>query len=408
MTLERLNSSLNRRRLRYAWLAGGLLWGAWLLSLFLGPGYLDLAGQPVGADYLQFYAAGRTLLLGDGGRLYDIAYQSQVQQAIIGDGLTAYHAFITPPFLAWLFVPFALLSYGLSFALWSLLGGVALWLSLRWLSQTQSDVYFRWAWTWLPVFTAVSYGQNSLLSLLLLTATYRLWRDERPWLAGLVCSGLVYKPQLTLGIGLLWLLGWRKNWRALLGFGMGSLTLAALSFAFLPEASWAYVAFARNVMPILPSWAQFPLWHLHTVRGFWQLLLPTQPAWADVLSVVVGAVGVVGFLHFWRRERQNCPLLFAGAVGLTFWVTPHAMIYDWVLLLIPAVLLWEACTAPRDFLRPLYALVWVACFLGDPLTYLLWQRWQWAFQFTVPVLLWGMVETVRRLENGKRYDKCHP
>ncbi|MBN1919766.1 MAG: hypothetical protein JW892_00855, partial [Anaerolineae bacterium] len=67
---------LTPRRLRYAWIAAGALWIAWLLSIALGPGYLDLAGQPVGTDYLQFYAAGRTLIRGESARLYDMAYQA--------------------------------------------------------------------------------------------------------------------------------------------------------------------------------------------------------------------------------------------------------------------------------------------------------------------------------------------
>ncbi len=55
---------------------GGALWLAWLLSLLFGPGLLDLAGQPVGTDYLQFYAAGATVRTGQASHLYDTAYQA--------------------------------------------------------------------------------------------------------------------------------------------------------------------------------------------------------------------------------------------------------------------------------------------------------------------------------------------
>ena len=105
------------RRLRYAWIAGGALWAAWLLSVLLGPGKLDLAGTPIGTDYLQFHAAGTTVRIGESSQLYDAAYQMELEQEIIGPGLTSYHAFITPPFLAWLFVPFSMLGYTASFAL---------------------------------------------------------------------------------------------------------------------------------------------------------------------------------------------------------------------------------------------------------------------------------------------------
>ena len=122
---------LTPRRLNYAWIAGAVLWLAWLLSIVLGPGNVDLAGQVVGTDYLQFYTAGYTLRSGESARLYDMAYQARLEQELIGPELRAYHAFITPPFLAWLFVPFASLPYGVSFALWSLLGLAGLGLSLH-------------------------------------------------------------------------------------------------------------------------------------------------------------------------------------------------------------------------------------------------------------------------------------
>ena len=198
---------LNARRLGYAWIAGGMLWGGWLISLALGPGHLDLAGHVVGTDYLEFYAAGMTVRLGESAQLYDIAYQTQLQQAIIGPQLRDYYGFITPPFLAWLFAPLSALPYLWSFALWSALGLAALWLSLRLLAPDPRRAGL-WALTFFPVFAAISYGQNSLLSLLLLSLVYRLWRRGHGWAAGLTASLLLYKPQLLLGVALLWLLEW--------------------------------------------------------------------------------------------------------------------------------------------------------------------------------------------------------
>jgi hypothetical protein len=58
-------------RLAYAWLAGGALWFGWFLSLLHGAGKFDLAGQVVGTDYVQFYAADSTVQRGEGARLYD-------------------------------------------------------------------------------------------------------------------------------------------------------------------------------------------------------------------------------------------------------------------------------------------------------------------------------------------------
>src|SRR4030066_1547662 len=117
-------------------------------------------------------------------------------------------------------------------------------MSVRLLLSIQPVKSLLWSLTWFPIFASISFGQNSLLSLFLFSLTYYLWRKGRLLTAGLVCSLLLFKPQLVLGIGILWLLEWRKDWKALLGLSIGGLALAAISLLTLPEASLASFALA--------------------------------------------------------------------------------------------------------------------------------------------------------------------
>lgn len=391
--LQRVNRLLTPQRISYVWVAGGAMWLGWLISIWLGPGKVDLAGQVIGTDYLQFYAAGQTLRQGQSAQLYNTDFQAKLEQDIIGPELKSYHAFITPPFLAWVFVPFSLLPYTLSFVLWSLLGLLLLGLSLGALGQAGLKSYGL-AMTWYPIFAAISFGQNSLLSLSILTLVYTLWRKGYRWQAGLAASLLLYKPQLALGIGILWLLEWRQDWKALVGMALGAATLATLSFSLLPNASLAYVQFARNVLPDLPSWASFPLWHLHTVRGFFRLLLPeTIPGFkwlADGLTAILSLLGVWIFYRFWRSFRGERDLLFGAAICLTLWLTPHAMIYDWAILLIPLFLIWHAQPGLRRTLRPLLALLWLAVFFSSPLTAIQLRFLPFAIQISIPALAYAL------------------
>jgi hypothetical protein len=371
------------------------MWLAWLGNVLLGRGYLDARGTVVGTDYLQFYTAGLTLRLGQSARLYDIPYQSALQQQVIGPQLNSYYAYITPPFLALLYVPFAMLPYGVSLTLWSLLGLGLLWASLRWLDAPRQALL--WTLTFFPVLTSFSFGQNSLLSLALLALTYALWHRRHALLAGLACSLLMYKPQLALGVGLLWLLEWRRDWRALLGLTLGSGALVALCFTAWPQASQAYVEFARAVLPNLPEWKQFPLWHLQTVRGFWRLLLPGRRMLADVLTLLLGTAGVWAFWRLWRRSRDRNALLYAAAAALTLWLTPHAMIYDWTILLVPAVLLWQAVPEKKTLWTDLYALLWLATLCSSTLSFAELRLWSVAVQISVPVLAYVFWRTYRAL-----------
>lgn len=382
----RLDHVLTPRRLSYAWIAGGVLWIAWLLSCLLGPGNMDLASQVVGTDYLQFYTAGVSLRQGESANLYNFAVQSQLEQNIAGPALTSFHAFITPPFLAWLFVPLSVVPYLWSFVIWSILGLVFLWLSIKLLASSRPAKSFLWSLTWFPIFAAISFGQNSLLSLLLFSLTYWLGKKDKYLLAGLVSSLLLFKPQLVLGLGLLWLLEWRKDWKSLLGLAAGGAVLAGLCFWLLPEASRAYIYLARTYLPGMLYQDQFPLLHLHSLRGFWILLFPGNSWLAEGLSLILSLVGILAFLYYWKGKRQEPDLMFAGAICLTIWITPHAMIYDWSILLIPAILFWHKLHQIRPLLKTMFALVWMATFLSGPLTLAQLKILPVAIQISVPVL----------------------
>jgi hypothetical protein len=388
---------LNPIRLSYAWLAGGALWLAWLLSLLLGAGKFDLAGQVAGTDYVQFYAAGSTLQKGEGARLYDFEYQKKLEQDIVGKTFGGHHAFITPPFFAWVFVPLSLLPYMWSFAIWSLLGLVCLFLSLHWIDAAQPWRWFGWALVWFPVFASISFGQNSLLSLGILSLTYFLWCRDRRFLAGLACSLVLYKPQLVLGVGFLWLLEWRRDWQALAGLAVGGALLAGLSFGLLPESSRVYLELSHNVLPGILRQEGFPLWHAHTPRAFWLLLMPGIPALSEALAFVSTVVGMVVFLLLWRRLRNEPALLFAGAICLTLWITPHAMIYDWTILLIPAILFWEKRPDRCGLWKVLFALIWVATLLSGPLTLAQSKMLPFAVQVSIPVLTFALYNAYRNL-----------
>jgi alpha-1,2-mannosyltransferase len=386
-----LDRILTPRRLTYALIAGGVLWIAWTISVLFGPGNIDLAGQVIGTDYLQFYSAGVTIRQGQSANLYNFPYQSQLEQTIAGPGLTSFHAFITPPFFAWLYVPFTFLPYAWSFLVWSLIGFLFLWASIKVIAPDQPNKSFIWALTWFPIFAAISFGQNSLLSLFLFSLTYWLWKKDKYLLAGLVSSLLLYKPQMVLGFGLLWLLEYRTSWKSLLGLATGGATLAGLCFWLLPEASRAYIDLARNFLPSLMYQDQFPLWHLHSLRGFWTMLFPGTHWLSEGLSLIFSIAGVVVYVLYWQKNRNHKNLIFAGAICLTIWITPHAMIYDWSILVIPAILFWQAFPHLKPLLKTMYALIWIAMFLSTPLTLAQLKFLPIAVQISIPILFYTLL-----------------
>jgi hypothetical protein len=187
----------------------------------------------------------------------------------------------------------------------------------------------------------------------------------------------------------------RASLMALLGLALGGGLLTALCFWQLPAASHAYLTFAATILPDLPAYQDFPLWNLHTVWGFWRLLLPGATIWADRLYWVCVVAGIGGFGYTWRQLRGRRALQFAAAICLTLWITPHAMIYDWTLLLIPAALIWQELPERREDWRVIFAAVWIAAFVSGPLTQLQLKWLPAAIQISVPALLAVMVSAWR-------------
>ena len=62
----------------------------------------------------------------------------------------------------------------------------------------------------------------------------------------------------------------------------------------------------------------------------------------------------------------SVPVVGAVAILLTPWLTPYIMVYDWSILLVPAVLLWRHASTTaqqRDCWLVLMAVIWLAALL---------------------------------------------
>lgn len=403
-----ISKILTKKRLTYALITGAALWLAWLASAAFGSGNFDLANQVVGTDYIQFYAAGLTLQQGNADLLYDFNYQSDLEIRITGPELTNFHAFITPPFLAWFFVPFSKLPYLWSYLVYSIVSLLALISSIKLLREDKHRRTLLWTLCWFPVFATISFGQNSLISLLILSLTYVLWKRQRTFLAGMISSLILFKPQLIIGIAILWIVRWRKDWKALLGLLVGSSIIGSLMYILLPGATKDYIQLAIKFLPNMLYNDQFPLYHLHALRGFWILLLPGMDTLVDTLSILITLIAVGFFIRFLVNYNDRLAVCYSAAVALTIFVTPHAMIYDWALLLIPAILLWQEKPELKPYWVVTYAIMWLATLLSGPLTYLQLQFLPVALQISVPVYLFLLININMTLNKKSSLPESAP
>lgn len=381
-----INRLLTPQRMRYPWLIGGAMWAGWLISLLAGRGNTDLAGHLVGTDFIAFYTAGKIILMGRSPELYSLDLAHSIQQGLYGGTSFNFNPYLNPPHYALLMAPFALIPYPWAPLIWIILGLVCLWFSMKWLGSENPTRTFTWALTWLPVFYAASFGQNSFFSLAIFSLTYYIWRRKHNFLAGLIYSLLLFKPQLLIGIAVLWLLDWRKSWKALFGLSLGCLFQIGLNIWLLPDASLKYITYALKINENLMNIEGFPIWNAFSTQAFWMALFPRLTEVAQGLYITTALIGTYFLIRFWTKTRIENTILFSAAVIWLVLSLPYLMVYDWTLLLIPAVLLWVNVPGIRPLWKPLFAFLWVVTFLSSVLTFLQLRFLPFAIQISIPAL----------------------
>lgn len=397
---------LVRRGWRLAWPVGAISWAVWLASLALGGWEYDVEGTLLGIDHLAFYSAANLVRDGDAGRMYDYDFLGPYQGGLVGTpdwgALVGYR---NPPFYALLYLPTAGLPFVASNLLW-MAGGLAVMAGgVYLLRPARPRLIAALSLTFFPVFAAVSFGQNSLLSLGLFAAVYRLSADRRPFLAGLAAGLLWYKPQLMLGLFVWWGLAPRRHAREWLGLAVCGLLLAAVSWAVIPDGARAFVdTLAKNV-----GYGGEKGWNKQSPRAFWTLLLPDAPTpltWS--LTVASALAGVAVFVRLARRTGGPLAVLYPAAVFLTLWLSPHTLIYEWSILIPAAVVLWERFPARRDAWAGLFAFSWVVLLVSTPLAkfQIEYLEPQPVFQLAVPAMAWAGWRAARELSD--RNDRTEP
>lgn len=358
-----------RGRLWIAVAAGCVPWLVWLAGLVAKGGKQDWSNNLVGVDHLAFYCAAHLIHDGHPDRLYDYEWQqvNGYQLFLIGWEWKGFEAYRNPPFYALLYLPTAGLSFYASFVIWAVISFALLALALYLLQPEHPRRAFLWALTFYPVFATISFGQNTFISLAIFAGVYRLLSNERRFAAGLVAGLLFFKPQLLLGLFVWWIFQPKRYWPCWLGVGVTGALLAAVSWLVVPEGSRAFV----NSLSTISGFGGEGYWNKLSPRAFFALLFTSPPDDKNPAVLVLAALCSLAAIVtvWWLKRRTGAPVavMFPAAVYLSLWASPHALVYEWALLVAVAVVVWEKFPASRDAWLCLFALAWVALAVGVPL-----------------------------------------
>jgi hypothetical protein len=367
-----------RRRL---WKSGGLL-AIFILTLFVGNFFLPpqraVTRDMLGHDFLAFYSAGAMARHGDFRDLYDLTSIKAAESATgHAAGLTVgFGPYWNPPFAAWFFAPFTFLPFKTALLIWEFTGAAALIASIILLSRLLPDSrnWRNWGLIVLlmlasnPLVAVFTHGQNTFITLLLLSIVATLWRARQAVLAGAVAGLLLYKPQHAAIIAcvLVACLGWRSA----VGLAATTAALAAVTVFTMPGAASDYLHKLPQLVTVMQEQSPYA-WDRHvTLKAFWRLLLqgtdagpmrrPTWILWWSSELLVVGILTRVVWQA--RRDPAQTDRVIATAIAASPLLVPFFFDYDLLILAIPAVLC--AGHAMRFGADRRLLMAWIALFIS--------------------------------------------
>ncbi len=343
-----------------------LLWALTVLLVLAGAGLAlalvaELAAPMASGphhDFLAFYAAGKLVLDGRPGGLYDPSAITAIQRTVIPVpvGANGYMPFINPPFAAVAFAPLALLPAAASRVAWALLSVAMLVAAAAWMARPLPPRE-RIATVLLvvlsfPAYHSLAEGQWSAAMLLGGLAALVAARRGSWTLAGVALATWWLKPQLA--VLPLVALALDRRWTAVVSTVATGAVLAIASLPFVGIG--AYVTYVGYVV-------QVGLSHFNGAGAIapsvWQGNLTTAEGLNGFLVGVLGQGSVVGVDAAWGALSVGLVLLWliaasrtrpgfatlqgrrmvAAGIGIVLLVNPNLFVQDCLLvfLLLPAL-----------------------------------------------------------------------
>jgi len=293
---------------------------------------MDLAGHPVGIDFLNVYAAGLMANAGNAAGAYDWTAHGAVQHAVVP--FEGYLAWLYPPMFLFVAAVLATLPYLAALSVYMVATFSAY---LAAVSRLAPDVRGKvWLAAGFPgVFVNLGHGQNGFLTTALL-ATGLLFLDKRPILAGIALGAVAYKPQFGLLIPIALLVG--GYWRVIFSAGFTVVALSLASLVVFGKETWLAFFGALDLTRTIileqggTGWEKIV--SVFSAIRMWDGSIPfAYAAQTAVTAVVLLLVALV----WWKSRSASLKGgILILAIPLT---TPYVLDYDLVVLAAGVMLL---------------------------------------------------------------------
>lgn len=274
-------------------------------------------------DFLSYWAAGVMAVGGTPADAYDITLHHAVQARALPFDTRLPFAY-PPPYLL-LLVPFGLMPYALSAAVWIGITLAAYGAALRRLMPdfTAAAIAFP------PVAICGISGQNGYLTAALFLGGLSAM-SARPFVAGLIFGCLAIKPQLGLLLPLAFIAG--REWRMFAGAATSVILMILFSLLAFGLSAWQGF-FGQSAL--FASIASDGLVGWNKMASVYTALRLAGTASAPAL-LLHAACALAGAVIVWRVWNGSKDMLLRGAIlaPASLLISPYLYIYDQLLLVV--------------------------------------------------------------------------
>ncbi|CAN5180512.1 glycosyltransferase family 87 protein [soil metagenome] len=326
-----------------------------LMQFYLpAAGGLDIMGHPLGRDFINVWAGPKLAFSGHIATLFEQQAYHDALTALFGQPMR-FHTWSYPPSALPLLLPFSVLPYFASLALWTVsLLAVYAAVALAPVAAPNRRLALLLLVLSPAALINIIGGQNGFATAALFMGGILLL-DKRPVTAGILFGILTIKPQL--GLVLPFVLLALGAWRTIAAAVLTALALMLLSVLVLGTDSWSgFLGPLRdNQIAALEEFKGFYTYMTVSVYAAARMLgMPLTPA-----MILQGLVTVpVLMLAVWAARRTSDPrqraFVLAAAAAL---VTPYAFNYD--LTALTMAIVWKL-TDSRPLRRSDMAILFAA------------------------------------------------
>jgi len=311
-------------------------WPACLWMMFRSHAWILAAnGRPAVTDFLVFWLAGHSALMGAAASAYVPQLHHAAEVAASGHAFAGQLPWRNSPLFFFVAAPLALFPYFWAFLVW-VAGSVSIYgLFISRIARTRLALVLACATP--AVFINAICGQNGALSAALMGAGL-LSLERRPVVSGILIGVLSYKPQFGVFFPVVLIAGgyWRTAMTAAIACVAGLLASTLVFGADTLRAFLHYLPITSNEI-LVRGINGFN--KLQTTYGLMRWLgFGNDAAWAAQTGLICALAAALFWL--WRRDVPFA-LKAAALPVATLLATPHLFMYDFPLLLVSFAFLYR-------------------------------------------------------------------